>query len=265
MAARKKKRPTKSAKSTKAKKSEQTKRKQASGGSTGSRSTKAPTKGARRRSAGSSAGKLTPQQKAAATRKAKAAAAEAKRARKSERQRQRRAEQRDAELRAREELTRETDERDEAIGWLEAMTPEGFSLEMVEAEVAAANYTPWLAVGKFSPNGRAGYADLFDVFIAWANDIALETAINPQRISSIRIVYQDPSDQRGSGDSVVSHSGPWELVVSEMAGEVNPALPDSLASRYADSIVPHFYVYFAGQVARGAHWFPHYQRDASDE
>jgi hypothetical protein len=254
------KRATKRAKPTKAK-STPVKRKKSRGGSTGSASTKAPAKGARRRSAGSSAKPLTAAQKAAVTRKANAAKKAAARAKKSERQRQRRAEQREATRIAHEEANRERDERDDAIGWLEHMTPSGWSLDFTEAEIAADRRGPWLVVGKFQPMGNTRYRDLWEVVRDWRDDLVLDSAINPNRIACIRIVYEDPADKRGSGDSVVSHFGVWDLVVSDMTKELDPNDDDSLAARYADTRVRTVYVYFAATVARSAHWYPHYQRD----
>jgi hypothetical protein len=204
---------------------------------------------------------LTAAQKAAVTRKANAAKKAAARAKKSERQRQRRAEQREANRIAHEEANRERDERDEAIGWLEHMTPGGWSLDFTEAEIAADRRGPWLVVGKFQPIGNTLYRDLWEVVRDWRDDLVLDSAINPNRIACIRIVYEDPSDKRGSGDSVVSHFGVWDLVVSDMTKELDPNDDDSLAARYADTRVRTVYVYFASTVARSAHWYPHYQRD----
>jgi hypothetical protein len=200
---------------------------------------------------------------AARERRQRLAAAErkkdAQRKRKSERQRQRRAEQREA---SRIAARRPRDEREIAIEWLEYMTPPGFALDVVEAELAAR--TPWLVVGKFTPNDAISYAELAAVFQAWRDDLALESELHPQRVASIRIVYIDPNDLRGSGDSVVSHSGPWELVISESAHELDPENPDSLAARYSQTAVPYFYVYFAGEILKSSAWIPHYQRDARD-
>jgi hypothetical protein len=203
--------------------------------------------------------RLTPSQKAARTRKANAKAAEQKKAARNARARQRRAELKLAEQIAAQQAPQ--DERETLVEILEGMTPVGFVFDLVEPEVAAQNRMPFVAVGRYSPaSDEIGYADLYAVFASWKNDLALEAGINPQRIAAIRIVYIDPADVKGSGDSVVSHAGPWELVVSEAAHEVNPDNEDSLASRYADTVVPHFYVYFAAQIARGSSWIPHYQR-----
>jgi len=206
---------------------------------------------------------LTPAQKAAATRKANAAKKAAQRERKSATQRRRRAEQREADRIAQLETTRERDERDEAIGWLERMTPGGYSLDLTEAEIAADTRGPWLVVGKFQPQSDTLYRDLWEVIRDWRDDLLLETAINPDRISCIRIVYEDPSDKRGAGDSIVSHFGTWDLTVSDMEKELNPNSDDSLSVRYADTRVRTVYVYFAATVARSAIWHPHYQRDAA--
>lgn len=264
----KRKRPTKGAKATKPKKRAPEKRKKSRGGSEsrsqrGSVPVRRGTKPSTDRRARSSAKPLTPAQKAAATRKANAAKKEAARQRKSERQRQRRREQREAEKIAIESSGGYRDERDELIEIMESMTPEGFALTITEPEVAADTLrSPWTVVGKFDPLGNIGYAELHSVFLAWRDNLLLEGRIHPQRVSQIRISYRG---EDGSGDSAVSHVGPWELTVSEMAGELNPRNPESLSARYKNTVVLWFYVYFSADIIRTSHWFPHYQRDASDE
>lgn len=261
-AAPSKKKPTKATPTKAVAKSKPKKSTRApSGKSRGATASKKPRMKAAPRARGNRSGsakQLTPAQKAAATRKAKAAKAAERKLRRTERQRERRREQREAEQTARRETSRERDERDQLVELLEAATPVGFSLEIVEAEVAAR--TPWTVVGKFYPTDEVTYAELGDVFRSWANDLLLEADINPQRIASIRVVYNDPKDRRGSSDSVVSHTGPWELVVSEMAAEMDPENPDSLAARYAETLVPYFYVYLSSSLARSSSWIPHYQR-----
>jgi hypothetical protein len=265
--AKKTKRAAKTAAKSKPKKSAREvtpkkKRKKSSGGSSKAgkpvrRAAEATHKKPRARS---SAGKPTPKSKAQRAKLAAARKVEAARKRKNDRARARREEMREAERIAREHK-KPQDERETLDDILADMTPAGFYFELTEPEVASQMRMPFLSVGKYTPTESIGYAELHAVFRRWRDDLLLEAAINPQRISSIRIVYEDPADKRGSGDSVVSHAGPWELVISEIAHEVDPSDEDSLATRYADSVVPHFYVYFAAQIARGSSWIPHYQRD----
>lgn len=254
----KRSRSTKSAKATKPK-SKPAKRKKSRGASTGTpkvKRAKAPSSRAR------SHRRLTPQQKAARTRKANAAKKAARTAHKSEVQRRRRREQREAARIANEQTSREIDERILLLDILESMTPPGFSMTATEPETASDTLrSPWTVVGRFDPLPQIGYADLHAVFQAWRDDLILEAKIHPQRISQIRIAYRG---EDGSGDSAVSHVGPWELAVSEMAGELNPRNPESLSARYKNTVVLWFYVYFSNDVIKTSSWFPHYQRDESE-
>jgi hypothetical protein len=261
-------RSTKAGKATKpkskpAKAKSKTKSKKSRAGSESRSQRSAGTKPTTKRQARSRAKPLTPQQRAAVTRKLNAAKKAAQRASKSERQRQRRTEQREAERLAAAELSKIPDERDEAIGWLEHMTPSGFALDLTEAEIAADTRGPWLVVGKFQPMGHVTYADLWESVRDWRDDLILETTVNPNRISCIRITYEDPNDKRGSSDSVVSQFGTWDLVVSDMTAELDPNKDDSLSVRYANTRVVAVYVYFAAAIAKSPHWYPHYQREAA--
>lgn len=124
------------------------------------------------------------------------------------------------------------------------------SLTLTEPEVGAR--TPWLVVGRFDCVDAPTYAELDEVFSTWRDDLILEAKIHPQRFSQIRIVYEDPKAKRGESDSIVSHSGPWEAVISEISFELDPDDEDSLASRYEHTTVPIFYVYFSSQLSIGA-------------
>jgi hypothetical protein len=211
-----------------------------------------------------SASKLTPQQKAAATRKRNAAELEAKKAKRREAARRRREELESIKLtelerkRARRSVRkgrREADERQLLIDVLEEMRNIAagvmpMSLEITEAEVGAR--IPWLVVGRFDPLEDVGYGEIDEVFRTWETDLLLEARIHPQRLSQIRIIYSDPNAKRGEGDSIVSHTGAWESVISEIAAELDPSDEDSLASRYENTTVPNFYVYFSGQLASEA-------------
>lgn len=238
------------------------KRRKASGSSTGkTRGASKPRSSTdnRRRSAS----KLTPQQKAARTRKRNAAELERKKLARRESARRRREElesirlselERKRTRRKRGKRT-EADERELLIDVLEEMRNKAAelyptSLEITEAEVGAR--IPWLVVGRFDLVEAIGYAELDEVFRYWESDLLLEARIHPQRLSQIRIVYSDPNAKRGESDSIVAHTGPWESVISETAAELDPSDEDSLAARYENTTVPHFYVYFSGQLASEA-------------
>lgn len=149
------------------------------------------------------------------------------------------------------ERRRAGDERQLLIDVMEEMrndAPISLSLDITEAEVGAR--IPWLVVGRFEVvRSDLGYAALHAVFASWRDNLILEARIHPQRLSQIRIVFHDPHAKRKEGDSIVSTSGAWEAVISEQAHELDPSDEDSLASRYADTTVPLFYVYFSGQLA----------------
>lgn len=136
----------------------------------------------------------------------------------------------------------------DVLGDMRDSSPIELDLFITESEIGAR--IPWAVVGRFAlRRSDLGYQALHAVFSAWRDDLLLEARIHPQRLSQIRIVYSDPSSKRGDGDSIVSTTGPWEAVVSEQAHEVDPSDEDSLATRYKDTVVPHFYVYLSSQLA----------------
>lgn len=205
--------------------------------------------------------KRSPQQRAALTRKRNAAKHERELARRRARRRELKLEResikagelaRRREKRAAKKRRATGDERGLLIELLERMRNGAaayvpLSLEITEAEPGAR--IPWLVVGRFDAIEAPTYAELDAVFRQWEGDLTLEAALHPQRMSQIRIVYSDPNAKRGEGDSIVSHTGPWEAVISEISFELDPTDEDSLASRYANTIVPAFYVYFSGRLA----------------
>lgn len=143
--------------------------------------------------------------------------------------------------------------------WLEAIEERtNWNLSVTNPEPAA--QTPWAVVGRFDFRESLSYAEVGRALRVLRDDLFLETAIGPQRFAAIRMVYRDPRDVRGSSDSVVSHEGPWELVISEAVAESGTTDdddapdydPDSLAARYDNTAVTHLYVYFGGNVTRSS-------------
>ncbi len=123
------------------------------------------------------------------------------------------------------------------------------SLGFTEAETASK--TPWLIVGRFDFFEDVSYAELGDAFEALANDLILETRVHPDRLSQIRIIYNDPSDKRGSGDSIVSRIGGWQVVISDILSEIlgsGEADEDALATRYRETKIQTFYIYFSSEI-----------------
>lgn len=151
------------------------------------------------------------------------------------------------------------DEREQAIGWLEQIRNDfasvvATSLQITEPEVSAK--TPWLVVGRFDFLEDLDYETLATALQVVADDVLLEAAIHPQRLSQIRIVYADPNAKRGEGDSIVSKIGAWEYIVADLIGEIMGGGYDSegdidegaLAGRYADTLIPTLYVYFSAEI-----------------
>ncbi len=145
-------------------------------------------------------------------------------------------------------------ERRLAIGWLSQIrnvVAEVFhcSLELTSAE--AGSRTPWIIVGRYEPQEPIGYRELAQALVNVANDLGIETDINPQRLSQIRIVYSDPRAHRGEGDSIVSKIGAWEYIIADLVSEIvgsGPDDEDSLAVRYQETSVPKFYIYFSSTI-----------------
>jgi hypothetical protein len=168
---------------------------------------------------------------------------EQKRATRNERRRKRRLEK-----------SGKVDERTLAEGWLEhirddlaSITPT--SLEITEPEVGAK--TPWMIVGRFDFHELIDYATLADALDVVANDVLLEAKVHPQRLSQIRVVYNDPKSKRGEGDSIVSKIGAWEFIIGDLIGEIAGGGPEdegSLAVRYAETKIPTIYIYFSSEI-----------------
>jgi hypothetical protein len=113
----------------------------------------------------------------------------------------------------------------------------------------------WLSVGRYTPREEIDYATLAQGLSAVANDLLIEAAVNPQRLSQIRVEFHDPTDKRGAGDSVLSKIGPWEFCISDLVGELVGASYESptegsLAYRYDQTVVPRFYIFFSEQLVK---------------
>lgn len=172
--------------------------------------------------------------------------------------------------------------RELAVGWLETLrdiaagiTPTSLDVtdpsgrEMIAPEVAGApsrprgrgravGRRPWLVVGRFEFLAAIGYETVGEVLSAWRDDFALEVAIHPDRLSQIRIVYEDPNERRSDGDDFIAQIGAWAYVTQELVREVigsGGVVTDddqrALMARYAQSIVPRMYVYFSPDLMGG--------------
>lgn len=145
-------------------------------------------------------------------------------------------------------------ERRLAIGWLSQIRNViagvfPCSLDLTSPEAGAR--TPWIVVGRYEPQAAIGYRELATALADVASDLGLETDINPQRLSQIRIVYSDPRARRGEGDSIVSKIGAWEYIIADLVAEIvgsGPDDEDSLAVRYEETSVPKFYIYFSSTI-----------------
>ncbi len=173
--------------------------------------------------------------------------------------------------------------RELAVGWLETLrdiaatiTPTSLDVtdpsgrEMIAPEVAGAaparprgrgravGRRPWLIVGRFEFLASIGYETVGEVLSAWRDDFALEVAIHPDRLSQIRIVYEDPKERRGDGDDFIAQIGAWAYVTGELVREIvgsGGVVADddqrALMARYAQSVVPRMYVYFSPDLMGG--------------
>lgn len=185
--------------------------------------------------------------------------ADARRKKRTKQQRKRRREQR---------RQREIGEYALAKEWLESISErmaEVFENELIVTEPGGGvadltgeaaeleDRTSWLIVGRFDPAGPISYAELAMGFQLVADDLILETRINGQRLSQIRVVFHDPNETRHEGDSVISKIGAWEYVTSDLVGELvgsNLENPDegSLAARYKETNVSSFYIFFSSEI-----------------
>lgn len=155
------------------------------------------------------------------------------------------------------------DPRRQAIGWLQQIrniVAGVFPCSMEITDPEAGARTPWLVVGRYDARGPMGYTDLARALTLVRDDgldgddpfsIPLEMQIGRQRLSQIRVVYKDPRAMRGEGDSIVSKIGAWEFVISDLVAELvgtGAEDEDALAVRYAETVVPTFYVYFSSET-----------------
>ena len=125
------------------------------------------------------------------------------------------------------------------------------SLDLTHPEAGAR--TLWLVVGRYDLLDPVEYVELARALQIVRDDVELEKAIHPQRLSQIRVVYRDPRGRRGEGDSIVSKIGPGssscQISRFELVG-MGPNDRDALAVRYAETHVPTFYVYFSPDLVR---------------
>lgn len=161
------------------------------------------------------------------------------------------------------------DERRLAWGWLEMIrdriTSDAFGVDMEITELGGGHATlegddarkaqssPWMIVGRYTPRRTLTYAMLAHGLQVAADDILIEASVHPQRLSQARVEFHDPNDIRREGDTVLSKIGPWEFILTDLVYELvgasyeDPA-EGSLASRYAQTVVPRFYLFFSPQV-----------------
>lgn len=116
--------------------------------------------------------------------------------------------------------------------------------------------TPWLVVGKYTPEEPIGYGQLAEAFMRVMDDLLLEADLGPQRFTQIRVLFHDPKAKFGEGDAVISKVGAWEFVWSDLVGELvgsgdaDSPDEDSLAARYQQTSVPIFYVFLSESEIR---------------
>jgi len=207
------------------------------------------------------------------SRKRRALEREARRA--AEEKRKRRALERKQQARKRKKPTkrkrerrerRERDERELAADWLEMIRlriAEVFPVELTitypgggaarpedRDRESDAGPNPWMTVGRFDPGEGIDYQALAIALSLVESDLVIEAAVNPARLSQIRIMFDDPNSKRGEGGDVLSHIGAWTFVLGDAIGDLVGAdaqdpTEGSLAARYSETMVPTFYIFFA--------------------
>lgn len=132
---------------------------------------------------------------------------------------------------------------------------DGAHVAAMPADVAYApsDNDQWMAVGRFDPDDGIGYAELAHGLTLVERDDFLSADINPNRLSQIRIIFNDPNERRHEADSVLSTIGPWDYVISDQIRELVGASwespgEDSLAARYENTRIEKFYVFFGHEV-----------------
>lgn len=131
----------------------------------------------------------------------------------------------------------------------------GGHADLEGGDATLARETPWMIVGRFDPLEEIGYQMLGAGLKAVERDLLIEAAIHPQRLSQIRVEFDDPNSKRSEDLKVLSKIGPWEFVISDLVGELVGADPEaptvaSLAERYDETLVPRFYIFFAPTIIK---------------
>jgi hypothetical protein len=114
-----------------------------------------------------------------------------------------------------------------------------------------AKKSPWLVVGKFTPEDEIGYAELAEAFSRIEGDYLLEAEIDPDRLTQVRIIFDDPKSKLGEGEAIVAKVGAYSFVWSDLigelvgAGDADSPGEESLAARYKETAVPTFYVFLS--------------------
>lgn len=119
---------------------------------------------------------------------------------------------------------------------------------------------PWLLLGRFVPEEVCTWKDIGRVFELWDLDPFLPVAINPQRYTFMRVVYQaydDEGDPAGKPEGFApTNSGAWERVISEAVartlgyeGDDGEPDADALATRYANAAILEIQVLWSASLA----------------
>jgi len=161
-------------------------------------------------------------------------------------------------------------ERELAEGWLEEIREHAAHVVPTSLEVLPeggtggagggdAGASPWLVIGRFDFHEAIGYRTLGEIFESIAEDYLLEAKIHPERLSQIRIIFNDPNAKRGEGDSIVSKIAGWQFALGDLIGEILGGGPEdegALAVRYDETGIETFYVYFSQTITAYANAGP---------
>ncbi len=112
-----------------------------------------------------------------------------------------------------------------------------------------------MIVGRFDPGERVSYQSLAMALSIVEGDVLIEASVNPQRLSQLRIIFEDPKSTRGEGHDVLSHIGAWMFVLGDAIGDLVGADAEdptegSLAARYSETTVTAFYIFFSRNLMR---------------
>lgn len=132
----------------------------------------------------------------------------------------------------------------------------GGSADLTDPDaIELASNSLWLIVGRYDCDETVNYQILARALQHVADDLFIEAAVHPDRLSQLRIVFIDPASGRHASDMVLSKIGAWAFVLGDIVGELVGAdfetpTEGSLAAKYQATTVPTFYIFFSREMVR---------------